>query len=68
MNQPVHVTHCVTRAAPQVAPAPGLWRVEEPSNFWSPHRDSAKTNLTSDNDDAGSITGLDQWVKDPMLP
>ena len=42
--------------------------LQEWSEFWSSHRGSEERNLTSIHEDAGSIPGLVQWVKDLVLP
>ena len=38
------------------------------STFWSSHCGAAETNLTRNQEVAGSILGLIQWVKDLALP
>ena len=37
------------------------------NSFQSLHHGSVVTNLTSIHEDAGSIPGLTQWVKEPVL-
>ena len=45
-----------------------LYRREEIDACGSSHCGSAVTNPTRTREDAGSIPGLTQWVKDPALP
>ena len=40
---------------------------EKKEKNWSSHCGSAVMNLTSSHEDVGSIPGLPQWVRDPVL-
>ena len=64
-----------THPVPHHPQDPCLYAVEKSlclsSGFikcWSSHRASAVTNPGSNHEDEGSIPGLTQWVKDPVLP
>ena len=44
-----------------------LWCLFKTIKMWSSRHGSVVTNLTILYKDAGSIPGLAQWVKDPVL-
>ena len=58
MESWLECTRWVTNGALNMA-----WKV----TIRSSHRGEAETNLTGNHEDAGSIPGLAQWVKDPAL-
>ena len=49
---------------PSTLPVPHLLRNK---HVWSSHRGAAEVNPTRNNEVAGSVPGLAQWVKDPAL-
>ena len=49
----------------RVPPSPPRRSLIKELSLGSSHHGAAETNLTSIHEDAGSIPGLTQWVKDP---
>ena len=48
----------------------GKWgrKINFKKTFRTSHRGTAEMNLTRNDEVAGSIPGISQWVKDPVLP